>query len=79
MPIALGFFLLIAIFLTYKLLITGWLYKIILFFAGWIGLFIVLYPLGMSSITLSGSPVPWSFIVATGVCFLALLTTKVEN
>ncbi len=76
--------LLLVIFVLWKLFIDGWLFKIILFFAGWFGLYIWL----RSSVegakhvafTLSnGSAFTWAAVIPTVVCVLCLLCTKVKE
>lgn len=84
MGIAFGIFLLICIYLIWKMFIDGWLFKIILFFAGWVGLYVILASsvdgAKNVAITLSnGFTISWAAIVPTGVCLLCLLCTKVPN
>jgi hypothetical protein len=84
MGIAFGIFLLICIYLIWKMFIDGWLFKIILFFAGWVGLYVLLavYIDGAKNvaITLSnGFSISWAAIVPTVICFLCLLCTKVYD
>ena len=82
MPIALGLVLLVAIYVVYKLLITGWLYKSILFIFGWLGLYIVIYVFtengSNTPMTVGSNSISWAFIIPTVICFLALLTTRTE-
>ena len=72
-------FMLIAVFFLYKLLIDGWLFKGILFIAGWIGLYILLCVMGADVEcfrTAGGTIITWAKVVPTVICFLALLTTR---
>jgi hypothetical protein len=84
MGIAFGIFLLICIYLLWKMFIDGWLFKIILFFAGWVGLYVLLavYVDGAKNVAItlsSGFTISWAAIVPTVVCFLCLLCTKVYH
>ncbi len=74
-----GIALLIALYIIYMLFIEGFLWKSILFFAGWFGIryLLLTYAPGTAQTTLIFShSVSWAAIVATGICFMALLTTK---
>jgi len=82
MPIALGFVLLAAIYIVYKLFIDGWLFKIVLFFAGWFGLYVLIHGMAGGSntpMTIGSNNISWAFIIPTVICFLALLCTRTEN
>jgi hypothetical protein len=84
MPILGGLALLLVIYLLYKMFIDGWLFKGILFFAGWFGLYVglaVFTDCGKSTaFTLdSGSTVSWAAVVPTVICLLCLLCTRVSN
>jgi hypothetical protein len=83
MPIVVGLVLLAAIYALYKLFIDGWLFKIILFVAGWFGLYVAIYAFTESGsntpMTVGHNSISWAFIIPTVICFLALLCTKVEN
>jgi hypothetical protein len=86
MPIALAIILLISIYILYKLFIDGWLFKIILFFAGWFGIYMAMriYVAGadVTAITLNSShpiALSWAVMVPTIICFLCLLFTKVHD
>lgn len=87
MPIILGLILLLAIYIAYKLLIDGWLYKMILFPGGWLGIYLGLrfYVDGAmkTAITLGVGPdaikLSYAATIASGILFLALLTTKVRD
>jgi hypothetical protein len=85
MPIALGLAFIFVVFLLYQLFINGWLFKIILFFAGWFGLHIWIsqYIEGGNNVAVSlGSngdiPISWAVLLPTLICALALLCTKVD-
>ncbi len=86
MSIALGIVLLLAIYVLWKLFVDGWLFKIILFFAGWIGLYVICYVYveGAKNVAITigtDNPVSftWAAVVPSIICFLALLTTKVRD
>jgi hypothetical protein len=76
--------LLIVIFILWKLFIDGWLFKIILFIAGWFGLYIWLRTSFEAArhIALTyhsnGSDVSftWATIIPTVVCIMCLLCTR---
>lgn len=79
-----GILLLIAIYILWKMFVDGWLFKIILFFAGWFGLYVALYVYvdgaRNTAITLgSGAHLSWAFVVPCFICFLCLLCTKVSK
>jgi hypothetical protein len=79
----LGIFLLVCIFFLWKLLVDGWLYKVILFFAGWVGLYVICNAFleggKRTAVTVGGQGYSLSFVIATGICVLCLLTTRVKN
>lgn len=77
-------FLLVIIAGLWALFVEGWLFKIILFFAGWFGLFVGLkaYVPESASIAIKfdgGASMSWAAVIATGVCVMALLCTRVKN
>lgn len=78
-----GVLLLLAIYILWVLFVDGWLFKIILFFAGWIGLFVLMriYVEGSTNVAvvIGGTGFTWSAVVPTIICFLALLTAKVRE
>jgi hypothetical protein len=83
MEITFGLILLAIIYFLYKLLIGGWLYKTILFFSGWFGIYIILrvYVEGATNtaITINANgpmQFSWAAIVPTVICLLCLMTTK---
>ncbi len=86
MSIMLGLIMLLIIYVTWKLLIDGWLYKVILFFAGWVGLYVICYVYidGAKNVAITigaDNPVSftWAAVVPSVICFLALLTSKVKD
>lgn len=86
MSLVIGFMSLFSIYIIWKLFIDGWLFKIILFIAGWFGLYVGLrtYVEGATNIAVTfgkENPVSftWAAVVPTIVCFLCLLCTKVEE
>lgn len=82
-PVVLGVVLLLALYVLWKLFVDGWLFKIILFFAGWVGLYALMpaYVDGAKEIavTINDTSFTWAAVVPTVICFLALLTTKVRE
>lgn len=82
-----GICLLAGIWILWKLLVSGWLYKIILFFAGWVGLYVicaVFLECGKSTAVTVGTghgahSYTVAAVIATAVCLLALLTTRVNE
>ena len=87
MGITFGLTLLAIIYTLWKLFVDGWLYKIILFFAGWFGLWVAMlvWVDGAKNvaITIGTGPDPttftWAAVVPTVICFMALLHTKVQE
>lgn len=84
MPVVIGLIALLAIYLTYKMLVDGWLFKIILFFAGWVGIDVLMraYMEGAKNTAITfanGSSLSWAELVPTIICVLALLCTRVSN
>lgn len=84
MPVVIGLAALLFIYFLYKMLVDGWLFKIILFFGGWIGIdvFLRVYVEGAknTAITFSnGSSLSWAEVIPTVICLLALLCTRVEQ
>lgn len=77
-----GLMLLLGIYILYKLFIDGFLFKIPIFFAGWIGMIIILKVLGVRGVaftTEGGTEVGVATVISTIVCLGALLTTRVKN
>ena len=72
--------LLALIFFVWKLFVDGWLFRLILFGAGWFGLYFGLHFFtiwgNQCPMMLGDSNVSWAILVPTIVCFLSLLTTK---
>lgn len=82
MPIVIGGAALLFIYMMYKLLVDGWLYKSILFVFGWLGIYLFLVTQGATGTALTlgdSTPVSWAALVPTIICFLCLLATKVPN
>jgi len=87
MSIMLGAILLLSLYVIWKLFVDGWLFKIILFIAGWFGLYLGLqfYCADWSKeVALRiGSQDPvvftWAAVVPSVICFLCLLCTKVRE
>lgn len=76
------FLAIVAIWLIYQLFVIGTLWKIILFFAGWFGIYIGLLtylPDARNTVIIFNYPFSWAAVVATGVCFMALLTTRTND
>jgi hypothetical protein len=77
-----GVFLLIGIYILYKLFVDGWLFKIPIFFAGWIGMIIILKAMGVRGVAFTlenGAEVGVATVISTVICLLALVTTKVRE
>jgi uncharacterized membrane protein len=86
MTLTLGLVVLFFLYIIWKLFVDGWLFKIILFFGGWFGLYMALrmYVQGSMNTALTlGTDHPialsWAAVIPTIVCFLCLLYTKVSN
>ena len=74
-----GFALLIILYLIWLLLVEGLLWKGILFFAGWFGiryLLLAYVPASTHTTLIFSHPFYWATVIASGICVLALLTTK---
>jgi hypothetical protein len=74
-----GVALLIILYLIYMLFVEGFLWKSILFFAGWFGiryLLLTYAPASAQTTLVFSHPITWAALIATGICFMALLTTK---
>lgn len=80
MTITLGIVLLITLFVIWKLFVDGWLFKIILFCAGWFGLYALLQGVDgakHTALTLGATTtVSWAALIPTIVCLMALWTTR---
>jgi hypothetical protein len=80
--IVFGFMLLVGIYILYKLFIDGWLFKIPIFFAGWIGMILILKALGVRDVAFTlenGTQIGVATVISTVICLLALVTTRVSN
>jgi hypothetical protein len=74
-----GFALLFIIGVLWILLVEGVLWKLILFFAGWEGLYLLLQtqPWAVATaVVIMGHPLSWAVVIPTAICFMALLTTE---
>lgn len=74
-----GLAMLLAIYVAWKLLVGGLLWRSILFFAGWFGIYCMLWfnaPSSHHTTLIFNVACPWAGIIATSICILALLTTK---
>lgn len=72
---------LIGLFILWKLFVDGWLFKIILFIFGWVGLYACLrvYVVETHSIAFTfggGTTVSWAAVIPSIICILALVCTK---
>ena len=78
-----GIAMLVVIYLLYVLFVEGALWKIILFFGGWFGIYAALriYVDGADEIivTISNTGYSWAEVVPTAICIAALLTTEVKS
>lgn len=82
MPILAGILALLAIYVLYKLFIDGFLFKIPIFFAGWIGMIIILKMIGVRGVAFTtggGTEIGIATVISTIICLGALLTTKVRE
>jgi len=82
MPIVAGIALLIAIYILYKLFVDGFLFKVPIFFAGWIGMIIILKALGVRGVAFTldgGTQIGIATVISTIICLGALLTTRVKE
>lgn len=74
--------LLVALYIMYLLLVKGWLFKLILFAAGWFGVYIWLkiYVEGAThtAVTFSGHDFSWAAVIPTVICVLCLACSKAE-
>jgi len=73
-----GIFLLIAIYILYLLLVKGVLWKIILAFFGWCGMYWFLLNNGGNTVlaTISGYELTWAQVVPSVIVLLAMAYTK---
>lgn len=79
--------LLVGIYILWKMFIDGWLFKIILFIFGWIGLYVVcrvyMESGSHTAVTLGtgheAHTYSWAFVIPTVVCLLCLLCTRVKD
>jgi hypothetical protein len=68
------------IYLVWLLLFKGFLWKLILFFGGWVGIYVLLrtnFPdSAHTAITLAGGTYSWAAVIPTVICILALAHTE---
>ena len=71
------FMILFVIYLIWVLLFKGFLWKLIIFIAGWIGIYLLLpiyFPNSMqTAITITGNSYSWAMVIPTAICLLALV------
>jgi len=84
MAIMFGVMMLLAVYVLWKLFVDGWLFKGILFFAGWFGLYVFcrVYVEGADKVAITfgeNTTMSWAALVPSVICFLALLCTKVYD
>jgi hypothetical protein len=74
--------LLISVFILWKLFVDGWLFKIIFFFAGCLGLYVGLrvYVAGTMSVavTISHTGYSWAAVITAICAVMLLLTTRID-
>jgi hypothetical protein len=75
-----GLILLFAIYLLYLLLIKGFLWKLIIFVGGWVGIYVILKAYipeaSKIAITIAGSQYSWAAVIPTIICILCLAHTE---
>ena len=80
---AFGLVMLAAIAVIWLLFMEGYLWKLILFCAGWFGIYALMrvYVAGSHKIAvvILDEPISWAAVVPTIICLMALLTTKVRE
>lgn len=86
MEIALGIIVIFIIYMLWKLFMEGWLFKIILFFAGWFGMYVACstYIDGANQMAITigtNDPITfsWATVIPTVICFVGLLTVRVKE
>lgn len=83
MSITLGIILLFSVYISWQLFVKGILFRIILFFAGWFGIYYLLQSVdGCSNPAFTfgtNTTVSWAAAIPTAICVLALLTTRTSN
>lgn len=76
----LGIVALVCLYVIWVLFVDGWLWKLILLVAGWVGvrLLLLTYWPGSEHIfmVVSSHPISWAATIASGICVMALLTTR---
>jgi len=72
-----GLFLLASILVIWLLFVKGFLFKLIIFCFGWLGLYAFLWSqFPDSHVHAFNSGYSWAGVIPTVICVLALLTTK---
>lgn len=78
-----GIAMLVVIYILWVLFVKGALWKIILFCAGWFGIYVAMrvYVEGATAtiVTIGDVDFSWAAVVPTIICIMALATTKVES
>ncbi len=78
-----GIAMLIVIYVLWVLFVKGALWKIILFGAGWFGIYMALriYVEGATNtaVIITGYEFSWAAVIPTIICFMALLTTEAKS
>jgi hypothetical protein len=68
------------LFVLWQLVFNGWLWRIILFSAGWVGIYVLLRAYVPDSIhqaiIISNVHYSWAAVIPTIICLLALATTR---
>ena len=80
----LAIFAIIILVVLWALFVEGWLWRIILFFSGWFGIFMALNiyvpeSRGTAITFDGGGTMSWAAVVASTICIMALLTTRVKS
>jgi hypothetical protein len=74
--------LLFALYLIWLLLVKGIIWKALLFFGGWVGIYCVLmakFPVtAHTAIIIADSNFSWATVVPTVICILALAHTRTQ-
>ena len=80
MPIFLAIIILIALFLIYKLLISGWLWKILMGIFGFLGMFWTMKNYiphsGAICLTVGSYPLSWAIVVPMIILLITMIYTK---
>jgi hypothetical protein len=75
-----GIFFLVIIAIAWFLFVAGFLWRLILFVGGWVGVYVLLRVYIPDSahiaLTLGSTPISWAAVIPTIICIMCLLTTK---